>query len=377
MGKKSLIKSTAKKRPAKKTAPAEQTETKPPVKKNAPAEQPTTQSKPARKPAAAPKATVVSMRDILKRQYSAEIPKTRYTSPAKVIEKPALASSDPYAGMDATAVDRIKQLLSNTYTEAQLKAAAERAAAERAAAEQAAAERAAAERAAAEKPGVQVTYDPPPVQTAVDKPSDPVDTSLKLVAAGLAFLILLVVWASVSNSSRYVLIENQGTLEIWKGRFAPKGKEMVIALPGITAPQPPKAVYRSSEVYPLVFGFYIEKADALLDVPGIPDFEAIQTTLKNAEAYVSTKALQSIVDERLNTIDRLILTYRAEVAAGRGAIDDLTSAIGFLKAAAKLTSNPTQATVIAQKIADHEARVIELEEMAAAEQATSARADHE
>ncbi|MFO7643327.1 MAG: hypothetical protein R6W95_02995 [Desulfosarcina sp.] len=352
------------------------------------------------------------MRDILKRQYTAGIPKTRYTSPAEVIEKPALASSDPYAGMDATAVDRIKQLLSNTYTEAQLKAAAEKAAVERAAAERAATEKAAAERAAAEKaaaekaaaekaavekaaaekaaveraaveraaaekPGVQVTYDPPPVQTAVDKPSDPVDTSLKLVAAGLAFLILLVVWASVSNSSRYVLIENQGTLEIWKGRFAPKGKEMVIALPGITAPQPPKAVYRSSEVYPLVFGFYIEKADALLDVPGIPDFEAIQTTLKNAQAYVSTKALQSIVDERLNTIDRLILTYRAEVAAGRGAIDDLTSAIGFLKAAAKLTSDPTQATVIAQKIADHEARVIELEEMAAAEQATSAEADHE
>jgi hypothetical protein len=137
MGKKSLIKSTAKKRPPKKTAPAEQTDTTPPVKKNAPVEQPSTQSKPARKPAAAPIPTVVSMRDILKRQYTAEIPKTRYTSPAGVIEKPALASSDPYAGMDATAVDRIKQLLSNTYSEAELKAAAEKAAAEKAAAEKA------------------------------------------------------------------------------------------------------------------------------------------------------------------------------------------------------------------------------------------------
>jgi hypothetical protein len=210
---------------------------------------------------------------------------------------------------------------------------------------------------------------PAKTQAAPKQPSDPVDNTIKLVAAGLAFLILLVVGASASNSFKYYLAENQGALEIWKGKFAPLGKKMVIALPGVPAPEPLEAVYSADDVYPIVFQHYIDKADALLDVPGIPDFEGIKATLKTALEYGSTSSLRTIAYNRLDNIDRLILTYKAEVAASRGTIDDLKAAVGFLTDADQLTTDEAQQALNAQKIAAHEAAIAELEEEAAAQQA--------
>ena len=199
---------------------------------------------------------------------------------------------------------------------------------------------------------------------------------MKIFAAGLAFLILLVIGGSVSNSFKYYLTENQGALEVWKGKFSPIGKKLVIALPGVPAPEDPKATYRSGDVYPIVFQYYIDKADVLLDVPGIPDFEGIKATLKTALEYGSTNALRALAYQRLDNIDRLILTYKADVAASRGTLDDLKAAIGFLSAADKLTTDKAQKELIARTISAHEAAITALEEQAAAEQ-TAAEAEAE
>ena len=230
-------------------------------------------------------------------------------------------------------------------------------------------------KAAAQKSDVEVTYEPAPAQAPPKKTSDPVDNSIKLIAAGLAFLILLVIGASASNSSKYYLIDNQGTLEIWKGKFAPLGKKKLIALPNVPAPDAIKDVYRSEEVYPLAFQYYIDKADAMLDVPGIPDFESIKETLKTALAYGSTDGLRRQAYARLDNIDRLILTYKADVAASRGTIDDLEAAIDYLEKAENLTSDELQKEMIAQKITAHEATIQQLEEQAAAEAAAAEAAE--
>jgi hypothetical protein len=194
---------------------------------------------------------------------------------------------------------------------------------------------------------------------------------MKIFAAGLAFLILLVIGGSASNAFKYYLAENQGALEVWKGKFSPIGKKLVIALPGVPAPEETKATYSSGDVYPIVFQYYIDKADVLLDVPGIPDFEGIKATLKTALEYGSTNALRAVAYQRLDNIDRLILTYKADVAASRGSIDDLKAAIGFLNAADKLTTDTAQKELINRTIAAHETAIDALEEQAAAEQPTA------
>ena len=418
MGKKSLIKSTSKKSTPKKAASAAKTKKKAVEKNAAPAKKPAAKSTPAKNSKATPKAKPVSVKDLLKKKFDIVTPKVLYTVPKEMVEKSTFTAPELLAGFEAKDAKRIKAVLSNTYSESDLraatekaaaaeKAAAEEAAAEKAAAEEAAAEKAAVEKAAAEKAAVEkaaaekaaaekaaaekaaaekaeaikkaaaeksdvtVSYEAPPAKAAAKKPSDPVDNTMKIFAAGMAFLILLVVGASTSNSFKYYLNENQGALEIWKGKFAPLGKKMVIALPGVPAPEDLKDTYSSGDVYPLAFGYYIDKADALLDVPGIPDFEGIKATLNTALEYGSTNALRANAYDRLDNIDRLILTYKADVTASRGTIDDLTSAIGFLKEADKLTTDEAQEAMIAQKIASHEAAIRTLEEEAAAEQAAA------
>jgi hypothetical protein len=317
------------------------------------------------------------VKDLLKKKFDSVTPKVLYTVPKKMTPSPTFTAPEFLSGFEAKDAKRIKGLLANTYSEKDLRDASKKAAAEKAAAEKAAAEKAAAEKAeaikkaAAQKSDVSVSYEPPPAQAAARKPSDPVDNTMKIFAAGLAFLILLVIGASASNAFKYYLAENQGALEIWKGKFAPMGKKLLITLPGVSAPEDTQRVYRSSEVYPLVFQYYIDKADALLDVPGIPDFEGIKATLKTALEYGSSNALRKVAYQRLDNIDRLILTYKADVAASRGTIDDLKAAIGFLRAADKLTADRTQEELVAQKIAAHEATIAALEEQAAAEQAAA------
>ena len=427
MGKKSLIKSTSKKSTPKKAASAAKTKKKAVEKNAAPAKKPAAKSTPAKNAKATPKAKPVSVKDLLKKKFDIVTPKVLYTVPKEMVEKSTFTAPELLAGFEAKDAKRIKAVLSNTYSESDLRAATEKAAAEKAAAEKAAAEEAAAEKAAvekaaaekaavekaaaekaavekaaaekaavekaaaekaaaekaaaekaeaikkaaAEKSDVTVSYEAPPAKAAAKKPSDPVDNTMKIFAAGMAFLILLVVGASTSNSFKYYLNENQGALEIWKGKFAPLGEKMVIALPGVPAPEDLKDTYSSGDVYPLAFGYYIDKADALLDVPGIPDFEGIKATLNTALEYGSTNALRANAYDRLDNIDRLILTYKADVTASRGTIDDLTSAIGFLKEADKLTTDEAQEAMIAQKIASHEAAIRTLEEEAAAEQAAA------
>ena len=410
MGKKSLIKSTSKKKRAPKKAASEANPTKKtPAKKAAPAKpKPAAKSKPAPKPAkkTAPKTKPVSVKDLLKKKFDIVTPKVLYTVPKKMIGTSTFTAPEFLSGFEAKDAKRIKGLLANTYREKDLenatqkaatakaaaeKAAAEKAAAEKTAAEKAAAEKTAAEKAAAEKAAaekaeaikkaaaqksdVSVSYEPPPIQAAAKKPSDPVDNTMKIFAAGLAFLILLVIGASASNSFKYYLAENQGALEIWKGKFSPMGKKLLIALPGFSAPEDIQLTYRSSEVYPLVFRYYIDKADALLDVPGIPDFEGIKATLKTALEYGATSSLRTVAYQRLDNLDRLILTYKADVAASRGTIDDLKAAIGFLQAADKLTSDKAQEELVAQKIAAHRSTISALEEQAAAEQAAKETVD--
>ncbi len=399
-----------------------------------------------------PKAKPVSVEELLRKKFDIVKPEVLYTVPEEFSEKSTFTAPEFLTSVSTDDVKRIKGLLANTYSEGDLKAAAEKAAAEKAAAEKAAAEKAAAEKAAAEKAAAEkaaaekaaaekaaaekaaaekaaaekaaaekaaaekaaaekaavekaaaekaAAEKAAAEKAAVEKaaaekaaaekaaaekaaaekaaaekpPSDPIDTSIKLFAAGLAFLLLLVVWASTSNSLKYYAIEKDGALEIWKGKFAPLGKKIVVVLPGYQPSGEIKETYRSHEVLSMAFEYYVDKADVLMDVPGIPDFEEIKANLKIALSYAPNREKRSAVYDRLDNIDRLILMYKAETAAIRGTTSGLTAAIGFLKEARKLSADKAQKESIALTIEGYEAALAALEkekEAAGQEQATT------
>jgi len=187
---------------------------------------------------------------------------------------------------------------------------------------------------------------PPPL---AEEPADPAEKILKYMAGAFAFLVLLVIGASFVNQGRFYLNSTNGAVEIWQGKFAPKGQKLLVALPGAELPEVEAAVYSKQDVFPIAFNYYIDKADAILDVPGAPNFDEVKTYLETALAYAANQDLRDIAYARLNNIDLLILIYKADVAGSRGTIASIEAALVYL-AEAKHLANALQAQQLDQKI---------------------------
>ena len=324
MGKNSLLKSTSKakkKSTAKKKAAAKAKAT-PKVKAS-----PNAKALPKAKKAPAAKTTrkKVSVKDLIMKKFDVWKPETLYTvSPDKTDSKDFIAP--PFFSGSEEENRRIKELLLKKFDLAEIKAAAEKAA----------------------EPEVSVSYDPPDSGDTIT--DDPMEKAMKYLAAAFAVLIALVIGSSMINKNKFYIHATDGALEIWQGRFAPMGEACLISLPGVQPPEKIKDIYSESEAFPLIFNYYVEKADTLLTVPGLPDFEGIKTYLNKALAYATTPAANEAVFSRLNNIELMILLYKADVSASKPTLSDLNQAKGYLSEAAKLDIEDLKVNLIHQKM---------------------------
>lgn len=174
--------------------------------------------------------------------------------------------------------------------------------------------------------------------------------SIKYIVAFFVILATLVIYSSFSNIKNYYIKPTDGAVEIWQGRFAPMSRKLLVTLPGAQAPQSIKDVYSKEEVFPLIFNYYINKADAILDIPGMPDFDGIKFYLNKAISFGITDDLRKKAYTRLNSIDMMILQYKADVAASKETIDGFKTALEYLNKAALLDLNADQSKLINQKI---------------------------
>jgi len=378
--KKSTAKKTATKKSVKKTT-ASKTKTATKAKK-------TTASKPKapRSKKAAPRKTVkkkVSVRDLLLKKFEKLGPEKTVSldRPRPVgTTAPALIPAE-----DRQEAERLRTLLLKKFDYAELIAAAEKAAKERAAAEKAAKEKAEAEkaaakeaaekaakkrvaaekaakekaakekaeaeRAAAEKAAARAEAEKVTVTYATDDEggTDTMDKTTKIVAAAVIGVLLLIAAASMSNMGNYYLKPTDKALEIWRGKFAPKGEKLFMTLPGVKAPANMKAVYSKNDVFPLIFSHYIAQADALLSQKKIPDFAAIASHLDQAAPFAVTSDLRESITARRNTLDLMVLLYRAEAAASARTKAGLEKALGYLGKAARMARSDGEKTLVAEK----------------------------
>lgn len=306
--------------------------------------------------------------------------------PAELFKPPPAArtgSAPPLIdAKDKETAARCRQLLKLSFSmqklaEAARKAAEEKAAREKAEAEKKAAEKAARQKAEAEKKAAQKTAaekaekeeavakvassggqdDEPRVKVAyaeeapvTRKEKDPVENAIKIFIAGLAFLILLVVGASIKNSGKYYIKEHDGAIEITKGKFAPLGQKHFITLPGVKAPEKPSQAFSRKEIFPLIFRYYLDKADNLLQSEGLPDFEGIKAYLEKALTFATSNQMRSEVYRRLDNIDRIVLMYKAEVAVAKDTRESLEEALDYLQEAKTLADDPDHKNLIGKKI---------------------------
>ena len=172
-----------------------------------------------------------------------------------------------------------------------------------------------------------------------------------LLITGFIFIVLigLVIRASYANIKIYYLKSAAGAVEIWQGTFSPGGKKRILIMPGAEMPDKLKDVYGKEDVYPLAFKFYISKADAIMEVPGMPDFIGIKSYLNRALSFATTDDLRRTAQGRINQIDRLILFYKADVAATKGTRSGFETALDYLDQAAKLNPDEIEAELIQKK----------------------------
>jgi hypothetical protein len=395
MGKNSLLKSTAKTKKKTKPKAAAKAKGTPKAKaavkrKAAPKAKPAAKAKVAAKTKAAPKTKKItapqakkpapktkkklSMKELILKKFDTWKPDKLYTvSPDEKYLKGFAAP--PFVSGSEQEILRIKELLLKKFDLADIKAAAEKAAAEKAAAEKAAAEKAAAEKAAAEKAAAEkaaaekaaaekaaaekaaaekaAAEKAAAEKAAAEKAaaeSDPMEKAMKYLIAAVVVLVALIVGSSMINKTKYYMNAKQGALEIWQGRFAPMGEELLITLPGVQLPETTKAVYLKKDVFPIICNYYVEKADTLLEVPGLPDFEGIKGYLNRALSYAVTSASTEAAYNRLNNIELMILLYKADVASGKATLSGLKDAKHYLDQAAGLSKNDLQTNIITQKI---------------------------
>ena len=178
--------------------------------------------------------------------------------------------------------------------------------------------------------------------------------SVLLIIAGLIPVILmgLVVDASYRNADKYYLQFEAGAVEIWQGTFSPGGKKRILIMPGVQKPAEINAVYTKEAVFPLAFNFYVSKADALMAVSGMPDFVGIKSYLNRALSFATTEELRQTAHARINQIDRMILFYKADVAATRGTTDGLEAALDYLDQAATINPDEVETELIQKKKAN-------------------------
>jgi hypothetical protein len=172
-----------------------------------------------------------------------------------------------------------------------------------------------------------------------------------LSITGFIFIVLmgLLIHVSYHNTAKYYLKSAAGAVEIWQGTFSPGEKKRILIMPGVQMPAKIKDVYAKEDVYALAFKFYVSKADTLMEVPGMPDFVGIKSYLNRALSFATTDDLRQTAHARINQIDRLILLYKADVAAIKGTLSGFETALDYLNQAANLNPDEIETELIQKK----------------------------
>ncbi|MDA8141949.1 MAG: hypothetical protein M0036_25150 [Desulfobacteraceae bacterium] len=181
-------------------------------------------------------------------------------------------------------------------------------------------------------------------------PTDPVLRSAKIAVTVVAALVIMIVWASISNHAKYFVTVKKGAMEIWRGEFSPTGRQFFAILHGVQPDDSKREVYSREEIFPIIFNYYLEKSDALLEVSELPDYKSIIEYLEKAERFALNSEMRDAITVRLNNIQRLTLLYKADVDASKDTVESLSAAAAGLEQALRLTRDPVQADTIKKKI---------------------------
>ncbi|MEZ4525394.1 MAG: hypothetical protein R2941_05675 [Desulfobacterales bacterium] len=164
--------------------------------------------------------------------------------------------------------------------------------------------------------------------------------------AGIALLFILIIAAAYSNSSKYYLEPTDIGIQIWKGRFAPLGEELLVTLKGRTPSESVKDIYTKEEAFSMIHAYFMEEADAMMKDASWPP-EKVKHVLKKAVSFAPTGQARDKAKEKLNGIKVIPFLYKSDMAASSG---NLKEALRHLEEAAGMKLDDRQAKLLAGKV---------------------------
>ncbi|MGD9018578.1 MAG: hypothetical protein PVH30_14420, partial [Desulfobacterales bacterium] len=249
--------------------------------------------------------------------------------------------------------------------------------AEKAAAEKAAAEKAAAEKAAAAPPASPSAS----IEVLPDEPKSGLN-AMKIGALAVAAIFLLLIVYSYANTGKYYISDSDGAIEIYRGIFAPMGTSRMATLTGVTVPEEAKTVYDWKDAYGLLYAYHTNQADALLEVPGVPDAAALKDHLELAVKYAPNRELMEAAKGRLLSLKLQVEIQKAAAAINRRTIDSVEKGIAILQRASGMGISEAEIALVENNVASAKALLetlkaekVEVERIAAEQAAMEAEAD--
>ncbi len=164
---------------------------------------------------------------------------------------------------------------------------------------------------------------PEPVKSKVEKkqpsppaytppPQEPMDKTLKYALGAFAFVVAIIMVASVSNSNKFYFKQNEQMIELWRGRFAPMGEVIVGSFsdPKIIEGLPQQARYTKSQTFDVLSKYFVGRADEILRSEETPDLKAAKSYLRHASKYAVTEANRKEVRRRVRSINQEVARIR-------------------------------------------------------------------
>jgi hypothetical protein len=187
-----------------------------------------------------------------------------------------------------------------------------------------------------------------PVSSTDSAGTEQISKTMRMGLCALALLIAIIAGTSFSNRSTFYLQETDNGVEVWRGKFAPTGMELVYKLDGVKTPNPLQESYSKQEISPILFNFFLDKADTVLNVPAGPDIPKMKAHLRQAADFAPSQALQNQIKRRLKSIDFIIAFHKADVALSKGTASDLRAAKSSLANAYASATTDYQKELVAK-----------------------------
>lgn len=190
----------------------------------------------------------------------------------------------------------------------------------------------------------------------VKEPQGPADNTFKYVigaVGALAFVIAILVLASLSNSNKFYFKQNDQMVEVWQGWFDPMGERLVASFsdPMILEAVPEQDSYTKKQAFGILYDYFVKRADELLNEGEAPDFKTVRSYLTHASNYVRSGSEREAIRMRLNSIEFLVLLGNTDFALRKTPLPDFQAAWGHLAKAVPVASTDLQKDILTKKLA--------------------------